>query len=110
MKIELKLTADQVFAVAKLMQQVYEFKPTETQQKLMRSIAIDVADKYTNKQVAIYSKQSLFDVKKLYKISLKFHEAYALCSVLKLFIHSVNDVYSNTILNKIIAILDQKLA
>ena len=110
MNIELKLTADQVFAVAKIMEQVYETNPIDTQQKIMRSIAIDVADKYTNKQHAIYSKQSLFDVKKLHKITLKFHEAYALLSVLELLISTVNDVYSKAILNKIILTLGQKIA
>ncbi len=110
MNIELKLTADQVFGVAKIMEQVYETNPTDINQKVMRSIAIDVADKYNNKQHAIYSKQSLFDVKKLYKIALKFHEAYALHSVLCLFIGTVNDVYINTILQKIIDNLHQKLS
>ena len=109
MKIELKLTADQVFATAKLLEQVYYSEPADTNQKLMRSIAIDVADKYISKQHALHSKQSLFDAKKKHKITLKFHEAYALHSVIETLIHTVNDIYSATILKLILATLNQKL-
>ena len=107
--IALKLTADQVFAVAKLMETVYDSIPTDAQHKLLRSIALDVADIYIKKQHSLYKKQSLFDAKKLHKITLKFHEAYALHKVLESFIYTVNDIYCKTILQKLTAILDQKL-
>ncbi len=110
MKVELKLTADQVFAIAKLMEQVYESKPILTNEKLMWSIAMDVADKFTKKQHLIYSNQSLFDNKKKHKISLKYHESFALHYAIEALLHSVNDIYNNTILKKVLATLNQKLA
>ncbi len=110
MNIELKLAPDQVFAVAKLLEQVYETNPTDINQKVMRSIAMDVADKYTKKQHAIYSKQSLFDAKKKHKMSLKFHEAFALHSVIELLLFKVTDIYINSILQSLLATLNQKLA
>jgi hypothetical protein len=110
MKIELKLTADQVFATARLLEQIYESKPTDIQQKLMRSIALDVADKYIKKQHSLYTKQNLFDAKKKHKITLKFHEAYALHSVIETLIYTVNDIYCNSILKTLLGNLNQKLA
>jgi hypothetical protein len=110
MKIEIKITADQVFATSKLLQQVYDTTPVDVNQKIMRSIALDVADKYISKQHALYTKQDLFDAKKKYKITLKFHEAYALHSVIELLLYTVNDVYCNTILKILLATLNQKLA
>ena len=109
MKIELKLSADQVFAVANLMETVYESIPADKEHKILKSIAMDVADIYIKKVHNLYTKQSLFDVKKLHKITLKYHEAYALHKVLESFIYTVNDIYCKTILQKLTAILDQKL-
>ena len=109
MKIELKLTADQIFATAKLLELVYESKPVDTNQKLMRSIAMDVADKFTSKQITLYSSQNLFDNKKKHKMTLKFYEAYALHSVIELLLHTVNDLLKRTILQKLLNELNQKL-
>lgn len=110
MKIEIQLTADQVFAVAKLLEQVYYSHPIDTNQKIMRSIAIDVADKFTSKQITLYSNQNLFDSKKKHKMTLKFYEAFALHSVIELFLHTVNDLLKTTILQKLLNDLNQKLA
>jgi hypothetical protein len=110
MTIELKLSPDQIFAVANLMEKVYETNPIDVQQKIMRSIALDVADIYIKKQHSLYKKKSLFDVKKLHKITLKFHEAYALHNVIESMLYTVSDIYCNTILKKITATLHQKLS
>lgn len=110
MKIELKLSPDQIFAVANLMEKVYETNPIDIDQKIMRSIALDVADIYIKKQHSLYKKQNLFDVKKLHKITLKFHEAYALHNVIESLLYTVSDIYCNTILQKLTATLAQKIA
>jgi hypothetical protein len=109
MTIQLKLTPDQIFAVAKLLEKVYQTNPIDVQQKITRSIALDVADIYIKKQHLLYKKQSLFDVKKLHKITLKFHEAYALHNVIESMLHTVSDTYCNTILKKLTATLHPKL-
>lgn len=110
MKIELKLSADQVFCVAKMIEQVYDTQTHDVQQKVMKSIAIDIADKFTRKQLELHNKQSLFDAKKKYKVSLKFHEAFALSEVIRLLINTITDVYCKTITNKVLDNLNQQLA
>jgi hypothetical protein len=110
MKIELKLTADQVFALAKLLEQVYDTKPTTSIEKMIWSICMDIASKFTKKQLDLYSKQSLFDTKKKHNVSLKFHEAYSLHCAIESCINNENDIYSSTILRKVLATLNQKLA
>lgn len=109
MKIELKLSPDQVFAVAHLSEQIYQSNPTDVYQKIWRSIALDVADIYIKKQHHLYKKQTLFDAKKLHKISLKFHEAFALHIVLETLMHTVQDIYCRTILQKLCDTLHQKI-
>lgn len=87
MNIEPKLTADQVFAVAKLLEQVYETYPSSNpDQKLVRSISFDLADKFTTKQRTVYKSNSLFDTKKKYKMTLKYHEAFTLYAIVQYFL------------------------
>lgn len=90
MKIETKLTSDQIFAVAKLLEQVYDTYPEiKKQDKLVRSIAFDIADKFTTKQRTIYKSNTLFDQKKKYRVTLKFHEAVTLNVIIAYFLPSI---------------------
>lgn len=87
MKVETKLTADQIFAVAKLLEQVYETYPSANpDQKLTRSISFDLADKFTAKQRSVYKSNSLFDAKKRYKMTFKYHEAFTLYAIVQYFL------------------------
>lgn len=87
MKIEIKFTADQVFATAKLLEQVYHAYPTqEATQKVHRSIAFDIADKFTTKQRKLYQSKHLFDDKKKHQITLKYHEANTLHTCIQYFL------------------------
>jgi hypothetical protein len=95
MKIELNLTADQVFAVEKLLNQVYDLFPSvDCEQLAVRSIAFDLAEQFTAKRKALIKKNSLFDVNKKYKMSLKYHEAVALRKIIGNLIETVNDIKS----------------
>lgn len=91
MKIELKPTSDQVFAIAKLLEQVYNLYPATTyDQKATRSIAFDLEEKFSTKRKEIIKKNSLFEVKKTYKITLKYHEALVLQRIIFDLLDTVN--------------------
>jgi hypothetical protein len=110
MKVELKLTADTINAAARLLEQVYDLPaPLGQGEKIIRSIAYDVADAMLSKQKTIRKKQTLFDSKKKYKISLKFHESFALYNILNELLHTVSDQYNRTILGKLIGDVHQKI-
>ena len=110
MKIELKLTADQVFATSKLLENAFLFKPVNKEQKVAQSIVQDLNVIFSKKNRSLLDKNTLFDCKKKYNITLRFHEAYSLFIVLQSLLHTVNDIYSKTILGKIKDFLHQKLA
>lgn len=109
MKVELKLTADTINAAARLLEKVYDLPaPLGQSEKIIRSIAYDVADTMLSKQKTIRKKLNLFDAKKKHKISLKYHEAFALYNILNELNINVSDDYNRTILNKLKDELHQK--
>jgi hypothetical protein len=89
-KIEV-YTSDQIFAVAKLLQQVFELYPaTTTEQKATRSIAFDLEEKFSAKRKELIKKNDLFEARKFYKMKLKFHEELALQRIIFDLIGTVN--------------------
>ncbi|MCB6131652.1 hypothetical protein LIT53_12255, partial [Flavobacterium psychrophilum] len=102
MKVELKLNADTINAAARLLEQVYDLPaPLGQNDKIIRSIAYDVADAMLSKQKTIRKKINLFDAKKKYKTSLKYHEAFALYNILNELLVNVSDDYTRIILDKL---------
>lgn len=98
-------------AINKYLQQIYKLQVSQDKtEKIYRSIGYDLADKFDSKWKATLRKHDLFDQKKLNKITLKFHEAWALQKILT-DLHSSedSDYIANLILN-VINTLDQKLA
>lgn len=111
MKVETKLTADQIFAVAKLLEQVFNLYPAITySQKATRSIAYDLEEKFSAKCKDIVKKSSLFEANKTYKMTLKYHEALCLQRIINNLITTVNTVKSANDLRTIHDFLHQKLA
>ena len=110
MKIELNLTNDQVFAVAKLLEQVFDFNPTTKPQKVMQSLALELSKKFTAKSIAIYQGNDLFNDKKKNKISLKVYEAAALEDIINNLFSLVNNEKAKNGLGKIRDFINQKLA
>lgn len=111
MKIELNITADQVFAVTKLLQQVYDLFPSVNCDQLsVRSIAFDLDDQFTAKRKALLKKNTLFDLDKKYKMSLKYHEAVALHRIIGNLIETVNDIKQTNDLRMLYHFLMQKTA
>lgn len=110
MKVELKITSDTINATARLLEQLYDLPtPLGQRETIIRSIAYDVADAMLSKQKSVRKKLNLFDAKKKYKISLKFHEAFALYNILNELIINVSDDYNRFIISKLIAEIHQKI-
>lgn len=99
MKVELKLKIDTVFAINKLLQTVYDTKqPIELNQKIYRSIGFDIADKFDKLQKSNIKKATLFDNKKLHKVTLKIHEGWALYNIIVNLLPTVNNHQAQTAL------------
>lgn len=111
MKVELNLTADQVFSVVKLLHQVYDLFPSVNSEQLsVRSIAYDLDDKFTKKRKELIKKSSLFDADKSYKMILKYHEALALRRIIGNLIETVNEIKAKNDLRILYHFLQQKTA
>jgi NAD-dependent SIR2 family protein deacetylase len=92
MKLEI-YTADQVFAVAKLLEQVYNLYPATTpEQKATRSIAFDLEEKFSSKRKQLIKNNNLFEVGKTHKIKLKYHEELALQKIITDLLDTINDI------------------
>jgi hypothetical protein len=110
MKIEL-YTSDQVFAVAKLLEQVYNLSPSTTSdQKATRSIAFDLEEKFSSKRKQLIKNNNLFEVGKTYKMKLKYHEELALQRIIFDLLATVNAEKPKFDLQNILNFLNQKLA
>ena len=110
MKVELKINADTINAVVRLLEKIYELpSPTRQPDKLTRSITYDVIEVLLSKQKTIRKKQTLFDVQKKHKITLKYHEAFVLHIVINELIFNVTDDYTKMLLNKLSGEIHQKI-
>jgi hypothetical protein len=110
MKIQLKINADGIAAVSKLLEQVYYLKNENKEVRQLQSICFDVVNKFAKAYRAVLENHNLFDTKKKYSINLKYHEAYALEMVIISLIETVNDDLAKNKLNQIKDFLNQKLA
>lgn len=109
MKIELNLTAEEIFTVTTVLNPIYTAKAIKREGKSLFSIGLDLVDKFETKSKSLKKKQNLFDSKKKHKISLKFHEADALERILidqKQYVDLPFMVFQ---IQKVIDILNQKL-
>ena len=104
-------TADQVFAIAKLLEQVYNLYPATTyEQKATRSIVFDLEEKFSIKRKQLIKTNSLFEVDVTHKIKLKYHEELALQRVITDLLDTVNDIKPKNDLLIVRNYLHQKLA
>ena len=111
MKVELKLNFDTLLAVSTTVNKVYELPATTIEREcIYMSIGFDIADKFESKTKGLIKKQNLFDHKKLHKITLKFHEAWALQAILMDLINTAPNPYQKGLIQKVINIIDQKIA
>lgn len=111
MKIELKLTADEIMYCENKTNLTLAMSPTDVGRDKWptMSIMLDVCDKVTAKAKQLNRKQELFDSKKKHKITFKFHEAYTLHDYMEAFTENETDPYRQNLARKILAQLNQKL-
>lgn len=112
MKIDLKINRDTIGVIAKVLYVVTESKQSinDKMVNVYRSIGFDLYDKFERKKISFVRNQTLFDTKKKHKISLKFHEAWALEMILIDFRTTLLDEYDRTLFNQFLDMLNQKLA
>lgn len=112
MEVKLKISADAVFAIDKLLQDVYSVAsfPQAQDAKLFLSISYDLSDKFNSKSRSIVKKQTLFNEKKKYSFSLKFHESFALEKIIYASLDNVTNDHQRSILKPIADSLNQKHA
>lgn len=104
-------TADQVFAIAKLLEQVFNLYPATTQeQKSIRSIAFDLEEKFSDKRKKLIKTQTLFEQDKTHSIKLKYHEELALQTIISDLLDIVDEIKAKNDLRIVSNYLHQKLA
>lgn len=83
MKTALKLSVDQVISIANLLNKVYDlpFNSFGEEEKVSISIGILLADKFESKKRDLMKKLDLLNREKKVKMSLKYHEAWALKNI-----------------------------
>lgn len=97
-------------AVNQLVQHVYsstEVPPTKIE-RAYQSIGYELADKFSAKYKQRIKKADLFDVKVRNKITLKYHEAWALQNILTDLIPLTDSDFKTNIIQTLINTLDQK--
>ncbi|NHN26783.1 hypothetical protein FIA58_013945 [Flavobacterium jejuense] len=110
MKIDLKLNNDTLIACNKLLQELYNNNiPVNEHGKLVKSIALDLADKIDTRCKKIVKQVSILDYKKQHKITFKYYEAWGLYQALKVLNNLNNNEYQKTLIQSVINILNQKL-
>jgi hypothetical protein len=112
MKIDLKLTADEINYLERTTITVQAIDPRQlpNDKKTAYTIMLDVSDKLMAKAKQINRKTDLFDTKKKHKITLKWHEAETLEQYIDAFSDYQDDPYKANLARKVIIQLNQKLA
>ncbi len=80
MKVKLNIKLDELVAIQKITQKLYDldFSAFDKNEKIAVSIGLILADKFDKKLKTIKKKFDLFEVKKPIKFTFDFYEAWAL--------------------------------
>ena len=110
MKIEIKLSRDELELFNYLLQQSYgrRFQSVRLY-NIVHSLSLDLADSFDKKFKTRIKKVNLFDGKKKTKITLKYHEAWALKIYLSNELETTTGDWDRNALLKHIMNLDQQL-
>ena len=110
MKIEFKTSNDCLMAINKILQEIYKLPVSlDTRENVYKSIGFDLADKFDAKYKSQIKKANLFENKKI-KVSLKYHEAWALEAIIRDWSDNLNNDYQKSLLSNLTDIINQKLA
>jgi hypothetical protein len=110
MKIQIKINADGIAAVSKLLEQVCYLQSPNKDIRMLQSICFEVSHKFNKAYRTALENNNIFNAQKKQSIGLKYHEAFALETMIVSFIEAVNDDLAKTKLNQIKDFLNQKLA
>lgn len=110
MKIELKLSADAIFAInAELADYLLQYRPRDKAARLCISIIANLSNKFDRKARVIMM-NVINSKKKDFKIVLECHEAIILETVLNALLKLISDTYKKHLLSDASGKLNQKLA
>lgn len=110
MKLDaIKLKADEIFFLQEYLQPVYditllEFQRLGQEKKLKYSVMFDVARLVSTKRRLIEQRSTVFDTKKKYHISLKYHEIFLLLNFLQEL--ELDDSHAQMLQRSLVASLD----
>ncbi|MDB0600718.1 hypothetical protein PL373_06075 [Tenacibaculum maritimum] len=110
MTLKFKFTNDMLMATHQILKNVYN--PTSSllkEQKIIRSIGFELADLFEKKCKKQIEKVSLFDQTKKTTLSLKYHQAWALQSLIIDLIYLHDSPFQKVQLQKIINLIDKEL-
>lgn len=98
-------------AINSVIKNVYELSVSNDQREnIYKSIGFDLADKFDSKTKALIRKANLFDTAKKIKITLKYHEAWALQMILMEVLPTISNTYQNTLITKVIHFIDERIS
>lgn len=109
-KIKINFTNDMAFSVNSILQNIYN--PTYTlgtNEKLVRSIGFELAEKFNKATDKLQKKANFFEVKKKTNITLKYFEAWALHQILIDLISLSNNDYEKLQVQKTLNILNSEI-
>ena len=114
MKIALKLSADQIAYLHSTLSDsaivdVAAFARADRSNKVVLSIIGGVAETFEDKFKEVSRKPTLFDTKKKYKITLQYHEAFAVNTIVKERAAKERDAWRKTTANKLFITIDEML-
>lgn len=110
MKIEIELTKNSIQAISEVLQRIYTLPVSvDKTEKVYRSIGYELADKFESKSKQV-AKKGAQPEKKVYRITLKFHEAWALEAIMISLMDTESCTYTRFKMGVLIDNLNQKLA
>ncbi len=108
MKIELHLSPDTLIAANELLKDIYYLPVSmDKRENVYKSIGFDLADKFDAKAKSQIKKANLFEKKKI-KLTLKYHEAWALEAVIQDLLETVTNEYRKALLLNLANSINQK--
>lgn len=110
MKIDLKISPDQLIATASVLEDIDTARAISSNEKLLLSIAYDLKDKICQKSSKTKRKTDLFTTGKKVTVSLKFHEAWALEKILIERKSILQNDFTKSMVQTMINLLNQKMA
>lgn len=83
MKIKVKFSVDQIVAISKLLNKLYDlnFNALTIEEKIEISIGAELADSFEKKRRNLQKKNDLFNSNKKVDVTLKYHELWGLRNI-----------------------------